>query len=78
MDSMTCEQWTELKEWDEIEPIGHGVRMLGHIAKQTESFFGGNASAELMCRAFTPWLEPGAVVASKPEEVEAMWSGMGL
>ena len=70
MDSMTHRQFDEWCAYDTIEPIGHGKRMLGFIARALSVYMGNKSSDEDLNAAFTPWIddngEPdnGAAVAA--------------
>jgi len=70
-------EWCEIQAWDQIEPIGHEVKMLGYLASLLASFLDvGNA--ELRRKAFTPWESGKPTMTSTPKEVEALQARLGL
>ena len=57
---MTHEEFDGWCAYDLVEPIGHGKRMLGFIARALSVYMGNKSEDAELDAAFTPWLEGGA------------------
>ena len=57
LDAMTHAEFDMWCAYDLIEPIGHGKRMLGFIARALAVYMGNKDSDDDLNAAFTPWID---------------------
>jgi hypothetical protein len=63
LDSMSCEEFDELRAYDKVLPIDHGPKMLGFIAFMLAQQLINDVDQDNLLRSCMPWMEP---VKSEP------------
>jgi len=58
LDSLTCDEFDQLKAYDKVLPIDHGPRMLGFIAYMLAQQLLKDADQDGLLSSCMPWMEP--------------------
>ena len=70
LDSLTCEEFEQLKAYDKVLPIDHGPKMLGFIAYMLAQQLIQEVDQDSLLKSCMPWMEP--VVAELPAGKKAI------